>query len=72
MRIDDSIKILCIKCDITASELSRRLNVTPQALSQKIKRGKFSLDDLQTIATVTGCQLECRFIFANDDKITVV
>ena len=38
MRIDEQIKILCIKLDMTISEIGRRLDKTPQAFSQKIKR----------------------------------
>lgn len=69
MRIDDQIKILCIKSDLTLSEIGRRLNKSPQAFSQKIKRGNFTLDELEDIAMVTGCQLECAFILPNGEQI---
>lgn len=71
MRIDEQIKILCIKLDLNLSELGRRLNKTPQAFSQKIKRGNFTIDDLQEIAMVTGCKLECNLILANGEKIKI-
>lgn len=35
MRIDDQIKMLCVKTDLSISEIGRRLNKTPQAFSQK-------------------------------------
>ncbi|WP_028830064.1 DNA-binding protein [Proteocatella sphenisci] len=71
MRIDEQIKILCIKLDINISEIGRRLNKTPQAFSQKIKRGKFSIDDLLDIAMVTGCKLECSFVLPDGEKIII-
>ena len=69
LRIDDQIKILCIKSDLTISKIGKRLNKTPQAFSQKIKRGNFTIDDLQEIAMVTGCRLECNFVLPNGEKI---
>lgn len=69
MRIDEHIKTLCIKTDLTAAEIAKRMNVTPQAFSQKMKRGSFSLDDLDTVAMVTGCKIECSFVLPNGDRI---
>lgn len=47
MRIDEELKILAIKTDMTITEMGRRMDKSPQAFSQKIKRGTFTLDDLQ-------------------------
>lgn len=71
MRIDDQIKMLCVKTGLSISEIGRRLNKTPQAFSQKIKRGNFTIDDLNDIAMVSGCKLECSFVFPNGDKISI-
>ena len=71
MRIDEQIKILCIKLDMTISEIGRRLDKTPQDFSQKIKRGKFTIDDLEDIAMVTGCKLECSLILPDGEKIVI-
>ena len=54
MRIDEPLKIVCVKNDLTMAEIARRLGITPQAFSQKMKRGTISLDDLDNIATVSG------------------
>lgn len=70
MNIERQIKKFCVSNDISLSELARRLNKSPQALSQKIARGTFSLKDLQEIAVVTGCTLECNLVLANGEKIT--
>ena len=71
MRIDEQVKILCVKSDITLSEIAKRLNKTPQAFSRKLKSGTFSIDDLDELAMVTDCKLECNFILPNGEKIVL-
>lgn len=71
MRIDEQIKILCVKTNLSGSEIGRRLNKTPQAFSQKLKRGKITLEDLQDIASVTGCKVECAFLLPNGERISI-
>ncbi len=71
MRIDDQIKMLCVKSGLSISEIGRRLNKSPQAFSQKMKRGKFTLDDLNDIALVTGCKVNCKFVYPDGDTVTI-
>ncbi len=71
MRIGEQLKKLCVNNGITLSELARRLNKSPQALSQKIARETFSISDLDEIAMVTGCKLECNFVMINGEKIEI-
>lgn len=71
MRIDEQIKMICVKSGLSVSEIGRRLNKSPQAFSQKIKRGSITLDDLIDIALVTGCRLECRFVYPDGETISV-
>lgn len=71
MRIDEQIKMLSVKSGISISEIGRRLNKSPQAFNQKIHRGRFTLDDLNDIALVTGCKLKCEFVYPNGDKIII-
>lgn len=67
MRIEDELKILAVKTGMTLTEMGRRMDKSPQAFSQKIKRGTFMLDDLQEIAMVTGSRFECAFVLPNGD-----
>ena len=69
MRIDKQLKILAIKNDITVAEIGRRLNKSPQAFNQKCKRDSFTVTELQAIAMVTGCKLECAFVLPNGERI---
>lgn len=72
MRIDEQIKMLCVKSDLSQSEMARRLNKSPQAFGQKIKRGNFTIDELNDIALASGCQIECKFIYPNGETIKIV
>ena len=63
--------MLCAKTNLSSSEIGRRLNKSPQAFSQKIKRGKFTVEDMQDIAMVTGCKLECAFLFPDGERIDI-
>ena len=51
--------------------MARRLDKSPQAFNQKIKRGVFTLDDLYDIALVTGCRFESAFVLPDGEKIEI-
>ncbi len=72
MRIDDQIKLLCLKSDMSLAEMARRLDKTPQAFNQKMKRGNFTVEELADIALVSGCELKCEFTYSNGDTVTIV
>ena len=72
MRIDDQLKMLCLKSNMSLAEMARRLNKTPQAFNQKIRRGNFSVEELANIALVSGCELKCEFIYSNGENVTIV
>ena len=71
MRIDEQLKILCVKSSMSLAEMARRLDKTPQAFNQKIKRGNFSVEELVDIALVSGCELRCEFVYSNGETITI-
>ena len=43
----------------------------PQAFSQKMKRGKYSLEELEEIAVATGVEIHCYFELPNGEKIVL-
>lgn len=71
MRIDDELKILAVKTGMTLTEMGRRMDKSPQAFSQKIKRGSFTLDDMQDIALATGCSFESAFVLPDGERIEI-
>ena len=71
MRIESQLKKICARTDLSVSEIARRLDKSPQAFSQKVKRGNLSIDDLNDIALVSGCRLECAFVFQDGERIRI-
>lgn len=69
MTISEQIKVLCVRNNISVSELARRIGTTPQNLNAKLKRGTFNVSDLEQIATATGCSFERKFILSNGEAI---
>lgn len=71
MMFDEQIKLLCLKSNISLSELARRLNKSPQSLCQKISRGTISMEDLEEMAIVTGCRFNCYLTLPSGEKIKI-
>lgn len=69
MSISEQIKILCVRSNISTAELSRRLGVSPQSLSAKLKRESFTISDLDKIADAVGAQFERSFVLHNGERV---
>lgn len=69
MRIADQIRVLCARSNISMAELARRIGISPQSLSAKMKRESFTVADLETIAEAVGAEFERRFVLHNGEKI---
>ncbi len=69
MTISEQIKILCVRSNISVSELARRIGTSPQNLNAKLKRGTFTVDDLEQIAEVTDTMFERKFVLKNGEEI---
>lgn len=69
MTASEQIKVLCVRLGISLAELARRLNVSPQSLSGKIKRDSFTINDLENVADAVGVKFEHNFVLGNGEKI---
>lgn len=69
MTISEQIKVLCVRCNVSEAELARRLGKSPQSFNSKMKRGSFSISELEQIADVLGVLFKREFILVNGDKI---
>ena len=69
MAVSEQIKILCVKLNISVSELARLIEKSPQAFSQQMKRESFSVDELKKIAVATNCKYEGEFVLPNGDTV---
>lgn len=69
MSVEEQIKILCVKKNISVSELARLNNVSPQNFNQKLKRNTLTVDDLKAIATSLDCVYQTSFTLPDGDKV---
>ena len=58
MNVSEQIKILCIRSNISVSELARRVGTSPQNFNAKLKRETFTVSDFEKIAEVVDCTFE--------------
>lgn len=70
MKVSEQIKILCIKLNISVSQLARLCGSSPQAFSQKMKREGFTPAELKEIAAAVGCEYKTAFILPNGEDVT--
>lgn len=69
MNISDQIKVVCVRSNISVSELARRIGTSPQNFSAKLKRESFTISDLEYIAETLGYTFEHNFILPNGEKV---
>ena len=69
MTISEQIKVLCVRCNVSEAELARRLGKSPQSFNSKMKRGSFSIPEIEQVADVLGVSFNREFILKNGDKI---
>lgn len=69
MTISEQIKILCVRCNVSEAELARRLGKSPQSFNSKMKRGSFSIPEIEQVADALGVSFNREFILENGDRI---
>lgn len=70
MAVSEQIKILCVKLNISVSELARLYGTSPQAFSQKMKREGFTPAELKEVAAAAGCKYVTSFVLPNGDTVS--
>jgi transcriptional regulator with XRE-family HTH domain len=51
------------------AELARRIGISPQSLSAKMKRESFTVADLDAIADAVGAKFERKFVLYNGQEV---
>ena len=69
MSISDQIKVLCVRSSISMTELARRLGLSPQSFSAKMKRESFTITELEKIADAVGASFVRKFVLFSGDEI---
>lgn len=70
MLVSEQIKILCVKLNISVSQLARLCGTSPQAFIQKMKRETFTPIELNKIAEAAGCKYESAFVLPDGGRIS--
>jgi len=69
MTIEEQIRVLCVRCHVSMSEVARRLDQSPQNFNGKLKRQSFTVPELEKIAEVLGCTYERAFVLPNGERV---
>ena len=69
MSISDQIKVLCVRSSISMAELARRLGLSPQSFSAKMKRESFTITELEKIADAVGASFVRKFVLFSGDEL---
>lgn len=69
MTVAEQIKVLCVRSGISEAELARRLGKSPQSFNSKMRRGTFTVADLEKIAKAVGIGFERYFVLENGERI---
>lgn len=69
MDFTTKIKLAETYANVSEAEVARRLNTTSQNLGQKVKRGRFTADDMQKIAKAIGAEFVYSFRFPDGTEI---
>lgn len=69
MTISEQIKVLCVRCNVSEAELARRLGKSPQSFNSKMKRGSFTILELEDVAEALGVKFNREFILSNGETI---
>ena len=63
------VRLACTLAGVSVSELARRIGTTPQNMSQRLKVGRFSAEELERIAAALGAEFRLEFIFPDGSKV---
>lgn len=54
----EQLKILADRKNISYTDIAKRLNISPQAVSQLFKKGIKKIDDIEKIADILGVDVK--------------
>jgi transcriptional regulator with XRE-family HTH domain len=69
MTTSELVRVLCVRKNVSISELARRINQTPQNFYAKLKRNTITQSELIQIAQVLGVTYEQCFVLENGECI---
>lgn len=71
MKTSEMVEALCREMNVSKSEVSRRINQSPQNFNQKLKRESLSTEELSQLAECLGVTYNQMFIFKDGTAISM-
>lgn len=69
LTIKEKVKSACEHSGVSMTEVGRQLGMTQQSMSNRLKTGKFTQDELHAIAKAIGCKYISAFEFEDGTRI---
>lgn len=69
MTTSEQIRVLCVRTDVSLSELARRINQTTQNFNSKLKRNTITQDELNQIEKALNVTYEQYFVLSNGELV---
>ena len=67
--IKQKIEAACKIAGISVTELGRQMGMSQSAISQRLKTGKFTQEELEKMANIMGCKYISSFEFPDGTKV---
>ena len=67
--IQQKVKAACNIAGITQTELGKKMGMSQQTFSSRLKVGKFSQDEYVKMSEILGCKYVCQFEFPNGQRV---
>lgn len=69
MTLQQKVKAACDVAGISLTELGKRIGMSQASISQRLKTGKFTKEELEQMAGALGCEYVSYFEFPDGTKI---
>ena len=69
LTIRNKVLLACEANNITLTELAKQLNTSQPNLTQRLKTGKFTQEELVQISTMLNCKIDCSWILPDGTKL---
>ena len=67
--LQQKIKVACDMAGMSMSELGARMGMSQASISKRIKTGKFTQEELETMAHILGAKYKSGFYFPDGSKV---
>lgn len=67
--IKQKVEAACAMAGITVTELGKRVGMSQASISQRLKTGKFSQEELEEMGRVMGAEYKSGFYFQDGNRV---